>query len=392
METARSPPAPGSPLRAFFSTSNLAFTMNRIRPHRHLRLVAASLLALTLSPFVSSTLAYDRDDERLVNLRGSWRFSVGDDLRWSKSNFDDGDWSRVRVPGYWEDQGYRDYNGFAWYRRSFAFHHDVDQSTYLLLGQIDDTDEVYVNGQKVGGTGSFPPDFAGAWNQDRVYALPPGVLKKGDDNVIAVRVYDGASGGGIVGRPIGIYTHNIPLPEIDLVGTWKFQAGDNPAFKDAGFDDSSFTTIAVPSYWEFAGQGDLDGFAWYRKTFRATPRDGDESMVLMLGKIDDTDEVYLNGTKIGSTGSLNHSDRHSNVGYHDQNRGYYFPASLLKKENVLAVRVHDHGGRGGIYEGPLGIISQDRYIEYWETLRRDRRNRWSDNSHLGFRLLFGDDD
>jgi sialate O-acetylesterase len=350
-------------------------------------LASVALIATAPAIFADNSSRH-RHDERLVNLRGSWRFSIGDDLRWAKTDFDDADWSRVRVPNYWEDEGYQNYNGFAWYRREFTFDHDANELTYLLLGQIDDADEVYLNGKKIGGAGSFPPNYVGAWNQDRVYALRPGSLHEGE-NIIAIRVYDGASGGGIVGRSIGIYSRNIPRPEIDLVGQWKFHAGDDPKIASADYDDSRFAAINVPSYWESAGQGDLDGFGWYRKSFRATPRADDTTMVLMLGKIDDTDEVYLNGTKIGGTGNLNASDRHSDVGYHDQNRGYYFPASLLKEENVLAVRVHDHGGRGGIYEGPLGIISQNRYIEYWE---RSRANRRRDLGNISFRLLFGDED
>lgn len=335
-------------------------------------LAQLAALGFALATAAPALLAHDHFDshEQLVDLDGNWRFSVGDDQRWAQPGFDDHRWSRINVPSYWEDEGYDRYNGYAWYRRTFTFRDDPNQSTYLLLGQIDDTDEVYVNGKHVGGSGSFPPAYVSAWNVDRAYALPAGTLHEGRDNVVAVRVYDGAGGGGIVGHAIGIYTTNIPLPEIDLTGTWKFQAGDDLAWKDPGFDDSPFVSISVPSYWE-SSRGELDGFGWYRKTFQTKPTADAQTMVLMLGKIDDTDEVYLNGTKIGGTGNLDDSDRHSDVGYYDQNRGYYFPASLLKEENVIAVRVHDHGGRGGIYEGPIGIISQERYADYWEVLRRE---------------------
>lgn len=332
--------------------------------------LAATTLALALG--TSAALADDfydsRARERLVNLRGLWNFSIGDDTRWADRNYDDGDWSRVRVPNYWEDEGYRDYNGYAWYRRTFSFHDDPDQPTYLLLGRVDDVDEVYVNGHRIGGTGSFPPDYVTAYNRDRSYALPAGTLTKGNGNVIAVRVYDAAMNGGIHGDSIGIYTSRIPMPDIELSGEWKFQPGDNMAWKEEQFDDSTWSNIAVPSYWENAGY-DVDGFAWYRKTFTAPGDLKDDTLVLMLGKIDDTDEVYLNGKKIAHTGNLNSSDRHSGANYHAQNRSYYFPASLLKKTNVVAVRVHDHQERGGIYEGPIGIIGQNRYIEYWESIR-----------------------
>ncbi len=354
-------------------------------PLHLLRLALAGLLLASLS---TAALArdYDRDEDRLVNLRGSWRFSVGDDARWAQPDFNDRAWSRIHVPSYWEEEGYRDYNGYAWYRRDFTFDGDPAEPVHLLLGRIDDADEVFVNGRLVGASGRFPPDYLTAYNHDRVYTIPAGVLVEGGRNLIAVRVYDGASGGGITGRSIGLYRSTLILPDIDLTGEWKFQRGDNPAWKEPQADESEFVSIPVPSAWEHVGH-DFDGFAWYRKTFRAPASGREDKMVLMLGKIDDADEVFLNGTKIGSTGTLTHSDRHGSADLYDQNRGYYFPSSLLKDENVIAVRVHDHGGLGGIYEGPIGIIRQSRYIEYWEATRHDRRHsgRW------GLRLVFGDD-
>jgi sialate O-acetylesterase len=350
--------------------------------------LASAFVALTLSAFARN---HHRSDDRLVNLRGNWHFSIGDDARRAQPGFDDSDWSTVHVPNYWEEEGYEEYNGYAWYRRTFSFGGDANQATYLLLGQIDDVDEVFLNGQRIGGTGRFPPHYATAYNQDRIYNLPAGLLRNGADNVIAVRVYDGAQGGGIGinSDAIGIYGSHAPLPEVQLGGEWKFHPGDNPAWKDEHADDSSFQAISVPSYWEQDGY-DIDGFGWYRKSFRGPASTHDDTLVLMLGKIDDTDEVYLNGVKIGSTGKLDQSDRHSRGDYYAQLRGYYFPASLLKADNVLAVRVHDHGGRGGIYEGPLGIIGQSRYIDYWENIRRDRD--WHHHGLSLLRALLDDDD
>jgi sialate O-acetylesterase len=56
-------------------------------------------------------------------------------------------------------------------------------------------------------------------------------------------------------------------------------------------------------------------------------------------------------------------------------RGYYIPDGLLKKnqKNIIAVRVLDTGGVGGIYEGPVGIITQTKYIDYW------RKNKKGEN-------------
>lgn len=359
----------------------MTLVSSSFHPGRLATLILLAGLTVTVAAGRSS-----RSEDRLVNLRGTWLFSVGDDARRALPDFNDDAWSSVRVPGNWEDEGYRDYNGYAWYRRTFSFDEDPAQLTYLLLGRIDDADEVFLNGKRIGGTGAFPPHYATAYNQDRIYGIQPGTLRAGE-NVIAIRVYDGAQVGGIRGDRIGIYSNETPLPEIVLTGEWIFRPGDDPEWKDVQADESQFKPISVPAYWEDTGY-DFDGFAWYRKTFSAPAQLSDTTLVLMLGRIDDTDEVYLNGTRIGGSGSLTDADRHSGADYYAQQRGYTFPASLLKETNVLAVRVHDHGGRGGIYDGPLGIIGQSRYIAYWETVRRDH-----DSPGWTFlRAIFRDDD
>jgi len=96
-------------------------------------------------------------------------------------------------------------------------------------------------------------------------------------------------------------------------------------------------------------------------------------MVIMMGKIDDIDQVYINGILVGSTGTFpkyEGGDASSSREY-EALRGYYLPAGLLKKgqKNVVAVRVLDTGGNGGVYEGPVGLLSQTKYIEYWRKMK-----------------------
>jgi beta-galactosidase len=60
----------------------------------------------------------------------------------------------------------------------------------LSLGAVDDTDETYWNGAKVGGSKG--------WNVARTYVIPGAQVKAGR-NVIAVRVFDNYGGGGFSG-------------------------------------------------------------------------------------------------------------------------------------------------------------------------------------------------
>ena len=99
-----------------------------------------------------------KTSKRIVRLEGSWRFAVGDAPERATPGFDDSEWAKIDVPETWQHEGYRDYSGFAWYRKTFSMPTGYEkQSLVLSLGRIDDTDEVFVNGHRVGGLGQFPP-------------------------------------------------------------------------------------------------------------------------------------------------------------------------------------------------------------------------------------------
>jgi beta-galactosidase/beta-glucuronidase len=143
--------------------------------------------------------------------------------------------------------------------------------------------------------------------------------------------------------------------------------------KESDYDDSGWGEIFVPAKWEDQGYRDYDGYAWYRKSFNYQTTNNNDKMVLLMGKIDDIDQVFINGILVGSTGNFpSRSGSDVFVGQEfEAFRGYYIPEGVLKKnqKNVIAVRVLDTGGNGGIYEGPVGIISQTRYIEYWRKIK-----------------------
>ncbi len=74
-----------------------------------------------------------------IDLAGEWQFQVGDSEEWKEKDLDDTDWDRIMVPGYWERQGYEDYNGFAWYRKSVMIEESLSEDKLIImLGKIDD--------------------------------------------------------------------------------------------------------------------------------------------------------------------------------------------------------------------------------------------------------------
>lgn len=315
--------------------------------------------------------------QKVVDLKGDWKFRLGDDLAWASPTSDDQEWETMPVPAHWDEHGHKDYDGYAWYRKTFSIRsEDTSKPLFLYLGRIDDVDDVYINGNRIGGRGRTHPEYLTAWNQNRIYRLSSDLLKADSQNLIAVRVYDDQHGGGIVGGPIGIFTSDLPQPLIDLAGEWQFQRGDNLDWAHSASD--GFVPVRVPLVWEANGFPDYDGFAWYQKRFKGVLDSGEETLALVLGKIDDTDQVFLNGELIGSTGKLDGHDRQRNGDFWRKNRVYEFPTRLMKDENLLAVRVHDSMGSGGIYSGPVGIMRVEDVRAGTEIAREARGMTWNE--------------
>jgi sialate O-acetylesterase len=102
-------------------------------------------------------------------------------------------------------------------------------------------------------------------------------------------------------------------------------------------NDDAWRPMPVPAYWEANGYDGLDGVAWYRVAFDVDTAHAANGATLELSAIDDDDITWLNGAEIGRTNGYN------------VRRAYRIPDETLRPgRNVLAVRVTDGGGGGGI--------------------------------------------
>lgn len=337
------------------------------------------LSIVVLAVTITSINAYPSQGEltSIIDLEGKWKFSIGERSEWLNYNYDDDDWETMHVPESWEDQGFHGYNGYATYRKAFTLgERHEGLMLYLGLGYIDDVDEVFVNGHKIGSSGSFPPRYETAFNARRQYYMPNDILNFDGKNVIVVVVYDAQQQGGIVGGDVGIYTTKFGMKvDISLQGKWRFHIHDNLNWAAMDYDDSDWDELFVPGKWEDQQYRDYDGYAWYRTSFQYSKNLGDH-LVMLLGKIDDLDQVFINGHLIGGTGDLSEEEDEDVRTGSEFNafRGYYVPKGLIKpnKKNVIAVRVYDGRGVGGIYEGPIGVITQDNYIDFWRNKKKSR--------------------
>ena len=238
-----------------------------------------------------------------------------------------------------------------------------DETLYMVLGYIDDVDEVYLNGHLIGASGIMPPLMHTTFNVLRKYPLPPELVNKSGNNVLAVRVYDEYLDGGIYSGPVGIfYDEDNELLSLNLSGYWDFQTTNqvaNTATKIYGQEDGK---LFVPGFWESRGYAAYDGSADYTTSFRLPDRFNDEDIMLVAGYIDDIDKVYINEVRIGTVTEIK---TRSNRDYpnHIILRGYKIPAGVLVKGgmNTIRVKVYDTQLMGGIYEGPVGLITSKNY-------------------------------
>jgi len=140
----------------------------------------------------------------------------------------------------------------------------------------------------------------------------------------------------------------------DLDAAWwndlDARAPGGNAWKTAAVDASAWETMELPT--TLAGEhGGFDGMLFFRRSV-VLPEDWDPQAeaVLELGPIDDEDDSFVNGVAVGST----HGD-----GKWAQPRRYPIPPGTLRPgENLVAVRMVDNAGPGGIN----GDASQMRIV------------------------------
>jgi len=134
---------------------------------------------------------------------------------WREPFADTAQWGTIRIPGYWADEGLGRVNGVVWFRKKVVVPASIaDTSSTLIMGRIVDADSIFINGAFAGTTSyQYPP---------RRYALPPHMLKAGE-NTIVIRVINSAGRGGFV--PEKEYAIVSGSQSVSLEGEWECRLG-----------------------------------------------------------------------------------------------------------------------------------------------------------------------
>ena len=127
--------------------------------------------------------------------------------------------------------------------------------------------------------------------------------------------------------------------------------GENTWFNEK-LDVSDWINIKLPSFWSDEGLGAFNGVVWYRKEINISTEMAGKPARLLVGRIVDSDTVYVNGVMVGTTS------------YQYPPRRYVIPENVLKEgKNIIVVRVVNVRGRGGfIKDKPYKVISENGEI------------------------------
>ncbi len=200
----------GTPIQAWTS-------LDGIRAQEHL-----SPWVEVLDRMRNSPAALKRDHDAAV---AAWRADLDARDRgvgggWMKPVIDDSSWATIDAPGAWRGE-LAPFDGIIWTRRAFTASADAAGKPGVVeLGPIDDFDETWINGVKVGE--HFEP---GSHTVNRSYEIPGGVIREGA-NTVAVRIMDIVADGGMCGSPDSLRVRlGDGSPPVSLAGQWRWSIG-----------------------------------------------------------------------------------------------------------------------------------------------------------------------
>ncbi|MFZ4400554.1 MAG: putative Ig domain-containing protein [Bacteroidales bacterium] len=153
---------------------------------------------------------------------------------------------------------------------------------------------------------------------------------------------------------------------------WKFHVADDLKWKEPAFDDKSWNTIRLDIPWDEQGYKKNEGYGWYRARFiipssLKTTSFLKDSIRIYIGKIDECDQCFLNAKLIGQNAGIKTAN-FEDPGY-AWTRERCYTVSVNDKsikwdqENVIAVRVYNAYGIGGIYQGKP-VVAMSDLIDY----------------------------
>jgi beta-galactosidase GanA len=294
----------------------------------------------------------------------NWRFAP--EAPEAQPGFNDRSWtladhpvSNTSAPAtpvlYASDYGYN--HGFVWYRGHFTAA-GTETGVTLTADGFSPTGaySVWLNG-------AFLGSGAASGAQTQKFAFPPGAVRKGQDNVIAVLVENTGNPEGPSGEKAGLYSATLAGSATPV--TWRLMGnpggttlqdpvrgvmnaaglyGTDKGWDLPGYPDQSWQHVSLPDSWP--ARGVPAGVGWYRTNFSLSlPSSSYVPIDVQIGgpgpgagTADYRAFIFVNGWLVGRYVN--------NVGPQHQ---FYVPAGILNEHggNTLAIAVWGLSQAGG---------------------------------------------
>jgi Stage II sporulation protein E (SpoIIE) len=196
------------------------------------------------------------------------RYHFGDDpdgkLGWASPNFDDSGWP-VGKDGKWPMPAFYS-DGIVWVRARVPVPSDASGPLAVRISNQTASliaDELYVNGVRVGHQGGLPPQTAPiAFGRGAVFDLPPAVVERGVNAVVAFRAWYPPGARSRTGEAIARFaideSRDLHLAERADHSASVVQGGPNLALNGIIF----LLGAGLLAFWRWAGGRDLMVCSW----------------------------------------------------------------------------------------------------------------------------------
>ncbi|MCH2100665.1 MAG: glycoside hydrolase N-terminal domain-containing protein [Planctomycetes bacterium] len=334
-------------------------------------------------------------------------------------------WRPVTLPIRWENfvsvdgtMPFASLDGEAWYWTTVTIPRGFPaEGAVLEMASIDDADEVFLNGIKVGGQGGMTAAGPSAYNQPRSYSIPPHAIRAGEINEILIRVFDSGGGGGVTphnsaGTKImaGGYTMELgglwllragafdPTPSL-RPGLRKFHEAATAAFLEAGREEAQMPgrvgQIVIGAEVPLSESGALHTLWYQRPASRWTEAlpVGNGRLGAMVFGGTDSERIQLNEDSVWA-GGPQPREREVADGALDAARSLFFRGSVIEgqqkmQDEFLSERwIRSHQTLGDLtLDGP-SIITAEGYVRELDTRSGLATTQWQSGETTWTRTIF----
>ncbi len=149
--------------------------------------------------------------------------------------------------------------------------------------------------------------------------------------------------------------------DLNLAGSWRVQAGDDPTWATTAFDDSHWPHIVTPTPlgWLAKQAGPSDQVFWLRRSFDLDEQAYFEAPAIYLGMVQGGVTVWVNGVYVGESGNINWDEvvwRANSGKAWPRIVGFAPTVVSYETSNTIAIRLtRAPTFDAGILAGPIGL-------------------------------------